>query len=394
MASSSPRRPFAVAALLVIAAILYGSLYPFHLHEHLPAGGPLRALLRSWDRPQATRGDVIANILLYLPYGFLVALAIPERMAAGRRLALATLGGLVLSTGVEIGQFYIAGRITSLSDVYLNVLGALLGALAGTVVGAGVRWPLVRDLAAQPAPALLLTLWLALRLYPYVPVIDLHKYWYALQPVILATSPPPEVLFRRTVLWLAVCHLVEAVFGWRRMLLLFPLLAAGTFAGKILVVGNVLTAPDMVGAGLAFGLWLLALRRLPGGTALLTAALAALVLEYRLEPFRFGTPPHAFGWLPFLSFLRGSIEINIRSFLEKIFLYGGLVWLLAATGLRLSFATLLVATMLFLTSLAEMYLPGRSAELTDAVIAVAIGLLMRLLGTTPGHSPVRSGARR
>ncbi len=44
-------------------------------------------------------------------------------------------------------------------------------------------------------------------------------------------------------------------------------------------------------------------------------------------------------------------------------------------------STILVATMLFATSWAETYLPGRSAEITDALMALLIGVIMAVAKT-------------
>ena len=70
--------------------------------------------------------------------------------------------------------------------------------------------------------------------------------------------------------------------------------------------------------------------------------------------------------------------------MEKFFLYGSLVWLSTKAGLPLWLGTLLVALLLFITSVAELYLPGRSAEITDAVMALMVGLIMAPMRTRGG----------
>ena len=42
-------------------------------------------------------------------------------------------------------------------------------------------------------------------------------------------------------------------------------------------------------------------------------------------------------------------------------------------------STILVAIMLFAASWAETYLPGRSAEITDALMALLIGIIMAVV---------------
>ena len=114
--------------------------------------------------------------------------------------------------------------------------------------------------------------------------------------------------------------------------------------------------------------------------AIVTALLfSAYIVAERLEPFQFSTYGRAFGWIPFRSFLDGSVEVNITSFLEKAFLYGALIWLLEKSGLRSRASTILVVILLFATSWAETYLPGRSAEITDAMMALLIGTIIAVV---------------
>jgi hypothetical protein len=63
---------YALISAGVLAIILYGSLYPFQFHNNAGANGPFRALVQTWHAP-IHRGDFIANILLYLPFGLFFA---------------------------------------------------------------------------------------------------------------------------------------------------------------------------------------------------------------------------------------------------------------------------------------------------------------------------------
>ena len=103
------------------------------------------------------------------------------------------------------------------------------------------------------------------------------------------------------------------------------------------------------------------------------------MIAQRLEPFQFTTYPVPFGWIPFRSFMHGSIDVDVLSFLEKFFLYGGLIWLLVEAGISHRSATVSVGGTLLATSIAETYLPHRSAEITDALMALAIGGIFALI---------------
>ncbi len=100
----------------------------------------------------------------------------------------------------------------------------------------------------------------------------------------------------------------------------------------------------------------------------------------RLEPFQFEPFARPFGWVPFNSFMNGSAEVDVLSFMEKCFLYGSLLFLLGRAGMRPVFAAILVAGTLFATSWAETYLPDRSAEITDALMTLLIAGGFALIG--------------
>ena len=59
-----------------------------------------------------------------------------------------------------------------------------------------------------------------------------------------------------------------------------------------------------------------------------------------------------------MSSLSDSLEVNYSVLLEKCFWYFSLVWLLTRGGLRLPSATVVVAALLALIEVAQLWLPG------------------------------------
>jgi len=371
-------RVYGVVLLFVVLFIIYGSLFPFEFHERSYPGGPLSYLLSTW-REWDNRGDLLANILLYLPFGFFTMSVLPQRFSGALRFLFATIAGVAFSSAIEITQFHDLGRVTSMGDVYANGIGASCGATARIFVGTSLRWPLVGELAANPSAALLLTMFFAYRLYPYVPVIDLHKYWHAVRPMLMALSLPSGEFSRYLVTWLFVAAIVHVLYGSRRFQLLFPLLCSAEFLGRVLIIGNTLKLDDLLSAAGAWLLWIVLLRRLPGRFGILAFVFATMVTMERLEPFRFEALPRAFGWIPFASFMHGSTGVDIQAFCQKFYEYGGVIWLLNRAGVRLIVSTVLTATLLFATSFAERWVPGRSAEITDAIMALVLGSVFAAL---------------
>src|SRR5579872_5043488 len=92
----SPERPinlnFAVIAAGVAVVIVYGSLFPFHFQNNPGPVGPLRTLIATWPIPPH-RGDFLANVLLYIPYG-LCLVPLLRRGPTLARVLLVTLSGI------------------------------------------------------------------------------------------------------------------------------------------------------------------------------------------------------------------------------------------------------------------------------------------------------------
>jgi glycopeptide antibiotics resistance protein len=377
-AVTGSRRAYVMVLLVVISFIIYGSLFPFEYYARTYPGGPVGYLLSTW-RNWDHRGDLLSNILLYMPFGFFGTNALSQHVSPFLRARLTFIAGVALSCAMELTQFHDVGRVTSMGDVYANAIGAGAGAVAAVLTGSTVRWPLVRELYAHPVAAILLVMFFGYRLYPYVPVIDLHKYWHAVRPIVLAPDLPPAELARYAIIWLFIAVIVHSLYGFRRFLLLFPLLCGCEFVGKVLIIDTALKLTDVIGAAAAYLLWALILRWTPGRFVVVALAFAGMITAQRLEPFRFGVVPHDFGWVPFASFMHGSISVDVQAFCEKFYEYGGLIWLLNRAGVVLPIGTVLTATLLFTTSYVECWLPGRSAEITDAMMALVIGGAFALL---------------
>ena len=260
-AVAGSNRAYAVVLLLVTTFILYGSLFPFEYYERMYSGGPSAYLLSTW-RDWDHRGDLLSNILLYVPFGFFGTYALPARMPAWLRVLVTTVAGTALSCGVEIAQFHDVGRVTSMGDVYADAIGSGVGAVAAATIGASIRWPFIRALAAQPAATILLCMFFGYRLFPYVPMIDLHKYWHAVRPMLVSPSLPPDELARLAITWLLIAAVIQSLYGLRNVLLLFPLLCGCEFLGKVLIIDNALTLDRRGGCrGSIFAMGAMAARR-------------------------------------------------------------------------------------------------------------------------------------
>src|SRR5436309_15924499 len=129
------RRQYAAVTLGMALVIAYGSLYPFNFSVPVAGPGPVHALLATWANKPG-RGDFLSNVLLYTPLGFFGALTFTDRTRPVTRFLVIVLLGATLSISMELTQYYDVGRDTQAVDVYANVLGTIVGALAGAIIAA------------------------------------------------------------------------------------------------------------------------------------------------------------------------------------------------------------------------------------------------------------------
>ncbi|WP_309476685.1 VanZ family protein [Arthrobacter sp. ISL-95] len=85
--------------------------------------------------------EACANLLMFIPLGLFVAIALPQKTW----WQLAAVGALT-SVAMELGQLlFIPARFSSLSDVVTNTVGAVIGIASASL--------LTRSIAAAPANA-------------------------------------------------------------------------------------------------------------------------------------------------------------------------------------------------------------------------------------------------
>src|SRR3954453_12494543 len=98
MASTAVCRYPTLATVLAVLTIIHGSLFPYEFRVPPGPGGPVDALLNSWADHPSGLGDILANVLLYIPFGLFGLLVAP-----GPKLVpfcLVTLVGTALSTSM------------------------------------------------------------------------------------------------------------------------------------------------------------------------------------------------------------------------------------------------------------------------------------------------------
>jgi VanZ family protein len=136
-------RKWATLTLLVLTSLgMAGLLYwlsgrAYATSSHATIDLVQRLLLRQGPPPSrqvllASLMPVIANMLLFIPWGFLMFLALDTpRRPRLRTYVMTFLAGLLFAAAMELWQYSLPTRVTSWVDALSNALGALVGAIGG-----------------------------------------------------------------------------------------------------------------------------------------------------------------------------------------------------------------------------------------------------------------------
>ena len=179
------RRTYLVLALSAIAFVIYGSLLPLDFRP-LPlasAWQEFRVSVVAIPSSRISRSDVLANILLFVPIGFLLAgsLLLDRTRRFGNAGATAVI--VPMSFGVslvaEFLQTFTEGRVSSPVDMAAQTLGCLIGIAAWALTGARLTTWSRQTIVSSGKDRLtrVLTLiavgWLFVKLAPFDITVDL-----------------------------------------------------------------------------------------------------------------------------------------------------------------------------------------------------------------------------
>ena len=129
------RKPVSAVLLVVTSAAMVALIGFLSGRAYAPPTDPLRMMLTralTRDRFLAFLMPVIANVLLFVPWGFL-AFVVADRATRPRRNAylITLVAALAFATAIHLWQRFLPMRVTMPSDAIANALGALGGAALG-----------------------------------------------------------------------------------------------------------------------------------------------------------------------------------------------------------------------------------------------------------------------
>ena len=374
--------------LIVIAVIVYGSLYPWEFHSTQLAASPLWVLIHSWPTgiDRFLVRDIAVNLLIYMPVGLFGFLAFRQNFRTAFAVTVTVLIALTLSSAIEMTQLFDDARECSASDVVCNVGGTVFGVGLGYLYQNWLKGFVVRAERAKllhPSGAMLLFYtWLTYQAFPLFPVLSRTRLGEKLQTLFASISISPIETFSYFVEWLIVARLLHCVLGPdRTRRLLAPLLLV--LPAKLLITGRTVSWSELAGAIIACICWYF-LSEHEKRTAVLAGLIVLLLILRGLSPYTWSSVANPFSWVPF----RGSLEANrdsgLLTLFQKCFWYGSAVWLLRAAGWRLARAAVAVAVLLGAIEAIQIHLPGRVAEVTDPLLALILASILGLVDRSQG----------
>jgi glycopeptide antibiotics resistance protein len=358
--------------LLFAALILYASFYPFDFNLIRLEDAFRRPVTRWLLWTRSGPGDVLANLIAYVPIGFFLRQALADRRWS---FVLATAGGFLMSLLVELGQNATRARNPNVLDVILNTFSAGVGAAISLWMGS--RFALVFAHARKhqrhiPIVAtLLVMLWIALHCAPFIPSIGIFKMRAALSPL-RSLEWTVDGSARWFAAWIIFFHAARAMVAERKhVVLTLAAASVASIATRLVFLSQSLSWNEVLGLGPAA----ITVAVRPAWSHVF-AGLGILVSG--LAPFEFMEHAKRFNWVPFSAMLETDWGRSYLVAFEKGFLYGGLVWLVYKAGYTRLMSGAIVAVLLASIEVVQVFLPVRSAEITDPLIALlAISLLER-----------------
>ena len=359
-------------AFVVVAAL--GSTYPFNFQAPELDAATVRAFLLSCC-VMPGRGDLVRNVILFLPIGFTSMFATRLASPPGRRFLYVCSLGAIFALALQLLQICLPSRDENLQDVIWNSVGTAAGAALASLAERYSFGAKPGRQVVSLVPITLVGAWVAYRLIPFVPSLDFQQIKDSLKPL-LSLQLEFVGIFHDFAAWIVVAYLLGHAQRASRLGNYLPLLVIAVFCLEVLIVANSITLSNVVGAFLAVLLWFSVLRFLqrPEG-ALVILLLGALTLS-GLHPFVTRPSPAAFSWLPFRGLLRGSMYINAQSAIEKVFLYGSLVYLLWQTRIGRVSGIVIGVSIVTAIEFAQTRFVGHSPEITDPLLVLSAALAL------------------
>lgn len=364
--------------LLIIALIIYGSLFPFKFSGQLPSG----AEIFSWTLDiyrQTHRVDIIANILLFVPFGIVGRMYINQHKQRVKSALWLILIGAVIAYSLQFAQFFLPARVPSSGDAVFNVLGIILGMIFAHLLMQYSHNHMPAGENTQSSwsqvslPLLLALLWVCWRWFPFIPLASTESIIENLNPLIKAPDLDLLVILRDGIGWLLFFYLISQPPFDKQSRFRVLKIAAVIVGIEMFIITNSLTVNDLLAALGAFALYA-SLHHSAMARLLLWGILLSIIVTW-LGPFSVNDTAQTINWMPFSSLLR-SPWLYTENILLKLYLISSFIYLLRHRLLDWAPSTLLSGILVFGLVILQKYLGPARPDITDALAVFLVGWAM------------------
>lgn len=254
------KKLFLAGVFMYTAFIIFVSIIPIDDWQAPQKPFPY-SLLYGWQH-RVFLFDIVQNLLLYIPLGFLITLIYHlEKKSALRCMLASFLFALLLCTCMETVQIYNPIRVSSLLDIALNASSGLIGSFIGLIFIATFRFwenqfhlTVKVDYSSRPLQAFafaLMIIWVLYHLYPYVPTLHPTHLKSAIKPIREALHNWPscksDVFYKYALQGIFLYIISIPLLKAKRRLFILSLLITAVLLLKVTIITRYLTLESILG---------------------------------------------------------------------------------------------------------------------------------------------------
>ncbi|MBT5074925.1 MAG: VanZ family protein [Kordiimonadaceae bacterium] len=313
--------------LFSIFVVTYASLFPFEFQYVSLESDRINDLL-STSLTGGVIGDVLGNIILFIPFGFAGAELISRNNPDKKYYIYLILSGFALALALQVIQIYLPSRVPALYDAVWNLAGITIGVVIAQFMD--LHFPNVLKSDDRLALLSLLLSWIMFLLVPFIFTFNMEL----LNENIETHLDPSEyrlinIIFF-TGLWISFEKLLDEIKPGRKSIFLtleFALIF--TMIAKMFVYRNIIE-PEMLLGGIIAVLMIRSRMFNKINPYKVAALLLIPTMFYNsLYPFEFYENPFKeFAWIPFEELFSDDMLPKIQTVFFKTFSYGCILWTL------------------------------------------------------------------
>ena len=408
--------------------LVYASLMPYDFTTDIPYHKILIQALNHWPiNPQGriSGSDVVSNLILYIPLGYLIASRNSFTAAAWLKpCVIAILFCMGTSLMVELAQAATLSRTASITDWILNSISGAIGSFSGAKYGKHLwtkysfwisqRWQ------QQPLDILTLALFALLiadSLAPFLPTLLLSQVWRSVKASHFnliegyLQHPWHWWFFTRSLIYMILTILIANWYhpekrrlNWLNASLICIFLAITLEIGKLFIISRTMNLANITTSfsGILLAVIILNMRTVKLNKKRKLELGVLIIIVYVLylawTPFNFHWDidqfrqkiPSTIQLLPFYHYAMGATLEHVRLFIQSIFLQGALIYFLRLRyeyfdnyRFKVPLAILIVGILGVLQEGGQLFLSTRTPSMTDIycfMMGGGIGAMLPLFG--------------